>query len=150
MENVKLMGLKFIVSLAILYMILGVGFDVSFGNVFLITLVLGIVSYVLGDKLILARSNNMTATIADVVLAFVVIYIMTDALTVGNTVFEATLISTISLGIFEYFFHQSVARTLNGSNDTKRVVKRKKASRQLSMEASEELTPDDPHNKEER
>ncbi|MFG6147694.1 YndM family protein [Halobacillus sp. B23F22_1] len=150
MENVKLMGLKFIVSLAILYMILGVGFDVSFGNVFLITLVLGIVSYVLGDKIILARSNNITATIADAVLAFVVIYMMTDALTVGNTVFEATLISTISLAIFEYFFHQSVARTLKDVDEQKRDVEQKNTTGQLSMEASEELTPDDPRNKEER
>lgn len=143
MENLKLMGTKFVISLAILYIILGIGFDVSFGNVFLITLVLGVVSYVLGDRMLLSKTNNMTATIADFVLAFVVIYFMTDALTTGNDVFEATIYSAISLTIFEYFFHKSVARTLDHEKE-KHADRNKNTTGELSMEASEETSPYDP------
>ncbi len=45
MEHVKLLAMKFLFTFAILFIILGVGFDVSFGNVFLITLVLSAVGY---------------------------------------------------------------------------------------------------------
>ncbi|MCP3027817.1 DUF2512 family protein [Halobacillus sp. A5] len=140
MENIKLMGMKFLFSLAILYIILGLGFGISFGSVFLITLVLGIVSYVLGDRIILPRTSNTIATISDYVLAFVLIYLMTDAITVEDDVFTATLISAFSLAIFEYFFHQSVGRTLDDNGERKGA---NKTTGQLSMEASEEITPYD-------
>ncbi|MGI8314694.1 YndM family protein [Halobacillus mangrovi] len=140
MDHLKLIAMKFLFSLVILAIILGAGFDVSFGNVFLITIVLVALSYALGDLMLLSRSSNTTATIADFVLAFAVIYFMTDALTVGDNVFSATLISTISLTIFEYFFHQSVARNLDGEEERKGNVN---PTPQLSTEASEELYPYD-------
>ncbi|KHE68345.1 hypothetical protein LD39_14800 [Halobacillus sp. BBL2006] len=140
MEHVKLIAMKFLFSLVILGIILGAGFDVSFGNVFLITLVLTAVSYAIVDLMILSRSSNTTATISDFVLTFVVVYFMTDALTVGDSVFLATLISTISLTIFEYFFHQSVARNLDGKEER---TERVNPTAQLSTEASEEIYPYD-------
>ncbi|MGP4060455.1 YndM family protein [Halobacillus sp. H74] len=143
MTHLKLLAMKFLLSLVILYIILGLGFDVSFGNVFLITLVLNVLSYALGDLMILSRSNNTVATSADFVLAFVVLYFMTDALTVGNDVFEASIYSAISLTIFEYFFHKSVARSLDREKKEKR--ENIKPSSELSMEASEEITPDENH-----
>jgi len=138
MEHLKLIAMKFLFTFPILLIILGGGFDVSFGNVFLITLVLGVVSYAVGDLLILSRSSNTTATISDFVFTFLVVYLMTDALTVGNNVFSATLISTISLTIFEYFFHQSVARNLDGGEAG---TEKMSPAPQLSTEASEELYP---------
>ncbi len=78
------------------------------------------------------------ATVGDFVLSFAVIYFMTDALTVGDDVFAATLISAFSLGIFEYFFHQSVARSLDQEKKEHHQVR---SSGQLQTEASEELFP---------
>ncbi|MGP4069495.1 YndM family protein [Halobacillus sp. B29] len=138
MEHLKLIAMKFLFTFPILLIILGGGFDVSFGNVFLISLVLTGVSYAVGDLLILSRSSNTTATISDFVFTFLVVYLMTDALTVGNNVFSATLISTISLTIFEYFFHQSIARNLDGEEAG---TEKMSPAPQLSTEASEELYP---------
>lgn len=140
MEHVKLLAMKFLFTFAILFIILGAGFDVSFGNVFLITLVLSIVGYAIGDRMILSRTKNTTATIADFVLIFGVVYFMTDALTVGDDVFEATAISAISLAIFEYFFHQSVARTLDREEETKKDFA---PTGELGTEAAEEIYPYD-------
>lgn len=140
MEHVKLLAMKFLFTFAILFIILGAGFDVSFGNVFLITLVLSVVGYAIGDRMILSRTKNTTATIADFVLIFGVVYFMTDALTVGDDVFEATAISAISLTIFEYFFHKSVARTLDGEEETKEDFA---PTGELSTEAAEEIYPYD-------
>ncbi|WP_079479152.1 YndM family protein [Halobacillus salinus] len=144
MSHIKLFALKFIVSLVILGIILGAGFDVSFGNVFLISLTFAVVSYVVGDLLILKNTGNSGATVSDFVLSFVVIYFMTDALTIGDDVFTATLISTISLTIFEYFFHQSVARSLDQEKEeNRREQKNVRPTPELQTEASEELYPYD-------
>ncbi|SDP64118.1 YndM family protein [Halobacillus aidingensis] len=137
MTHLKLLGLKFIFTLGILFIILGLGFDVSFGNVFLISLVVSALGY-LGDVTILKKSNNTMATAGDFVLSFAVIYFMTDALTVGDDVFEATLISAVSLAIFEYFFHQSVARSLDQEKKENHEVR---STGQLETEASDELFP---------
>ena len=137
MTHLKLLALKFALTLGILFIILGLGFDVSFGNVFLISLVVSVLGYV-GDVTILSKSNNTMATAGDFVLCFAVIYFMTDALTVGDDVFEATLISAVSLAIFEYFFHQSVARSFDQEKKENHEVR---STDQLQTEASEELFP---------
>ncbi len=139
-----MMAVKFFISLALLYVILGIGYDVSFGNVFLITLVLGVLSYILGDRIILPRTNNTVATISDFVLSFVVIYLMTDALTVGDDVLQATLISSIALTIFEYFFHKYVASNLDDQESTTDM-----RPRSIQTESAEEIHPIDNEKNEE-
>ncbi|ENH95834.1 hypothetical protein J416_14016 [Gracilibacillus halophilus YIM-C55.5] len=138
MEHLKNMLVKFIASFVLLYAILGVGFDVSFGNVLWITLVLGVLAYVLGDQLLLRRSNNTVSTISDFALAFLVIYFMTDALTVGDDVFQAALIAAIGVAIFEYFFHKYLAANTDEEETTDVYT-----DGNLQTETSEELHPDD-------
>ncbi|CDQ19292.1 Protein of unknown function [Halobacillus karajensis] len=147
MEHIKLFAWKFIFTFAILFAILGAGFDVSFGNVFLISLVLSVIGYVVGDRLTLARTKNTTATLVDFVLIFGVVYFMTEALTVGDDVFEATAFSTIALTIFEYFFHKSVARNLDEEKMEENTQDNFAPKGELRTEASEELTPYDDDDK---
>ncbi|TFD93642.1 YndM family protein [Jeotgalibacillus sp. R-1-5s-1] len=144
MTHLKLFALKFVATLIVLGIILSAGFDVSFQSVFYITLVLTVVAYLVGDLLILSKTNNSVATFADFILAFAVIYFMTDALTVGDDVLMATAISTVSLVIFEYFFHQSVARSLDHEKKTNSAVnERTHVSNQFQTETSTELYPTD-------
>ena len=82
MKHIKPLAIKFISSLVLLSVILGLFFDMSFGNIFLITLVLGVVSYVIGDLFILRRTNNIIATLADLGLAFLVIRFMSESLAI--------------------------------------------------------------------
>jgi hypothetical protein len=79
-------GIKFVATLVLLYVILGAIGGLSFGSVLLITVVLGLVSYMVGDMLILAKTNNMTATMADLGLAFVLIWLMAASFTDGGIV----------------------------------------------------------------
>lgn len=65
MKHVKALVIKFVSSLVLLSLILGLLFDMAFSNIFLITLVLGIEAYFIGDLLILPRTNNTVATIVD-------------------------------------------------------------------------------------
>ena len=142
MSHIKLFALKFVATLLVLGIVLGAGFDVAFGNVFLITLVLTVASYLIVDLMVLSKSSNAGATGADFIISFAVIYLMTDALTVGDDVFAATAISTISLAIFEYFFHQSVARSLDQEKaESHSEEKKTNPTGQLQTESSEELFP---------
>lgn len=140
LKHVKALFIKFIASFVLLYMVLGVLYDMSFGNVFVITILVGVSSYLLGDMLILPRTNNTVATIADVGLAFFLIWYLGSVLTDGGNMFYPSLISAIGLGLFEIFFHKYV---LN------RVFKNEDVSENISIgnlryqtEASEELTPE--------
>src|SRR5438309_8037770 len=108
MKHIKPLVIKFISSLVLLSIILGLFFGMSFGNVFLITLVLGVVAYVLGDLLILPRTSNIIATFADFGLAFLVIRFMSDILANGDAgdMFTMSLIAAIGVALFEYVFHK--------------------------------------------
>ncbi|WP_394218488.1 YndM family protein [Halobacillus trueperi] len=138
MEHLKLFAMEFIFTLAILFVLLGAGFDVSFGNIFLICLVLSLVGYAVGDRIILDRTKNTTATLIDVVLIFGFVYFMTDALTIGDGVLIASILSALSLALFEYFFHQSVVRTMEENETDSEAFA---PGGELRTEVSEELTP---------
>nr|WP_117160782.1 DUF2512 family protein [Paraliobacillus sp. X-1268] len=137
MKHFNLIGLKILLLLVVLYTILGIGYNVSFGNVMFISIVLGISAYLIGDLLILSRTNNTIATTADFGMAFVIIYLMTDGLTVGGNPFAAALISAVVVGICEVIFHKYVANKLNMSSDDFIPINRTN----FSTETSEELTP---------
>lgn len=107
-KHVKALLIKFIVSFALLYIILGLMYGMAFGEVLFLSAVLGVVAYIVGDMLILPRTNNTIATIADFVLAGVIIYLFTDGMTVADNVFTVTLFATIGVSLFEIFFHRYV------------------------------------------
>ncbi|PJN85301.1 DUF2512 family protein, partial [Bacillus velezensis] len=53
MEHIKALAIKGIMTIIILYLILGLGFRFTFGDVLLMTIVLGAVSYFTGDLYVL-------------------------------------------------------------------------------------------------
>lgn len=89
-----------------LLMLLG---DASFIGALGAALALTIIAYLLGDMVILQKTNNITATAVDAVLAFVLLWgISTNAewnISVGDL-----LIITAALGVFEYIFHEMLYR----------------------------------------
>lgn len=140
MKHIKAFVLKFIACLALLYIILGVMYDMSFRNVFLITLVLGVIAYIVGDLLILPKTNNTIATIADAVLVFLIIWYMGSKLTYGGSMFTPSIISAIGIGLFEIFFHKYVYNNVIKNTEHRENVST--ANLRYQTEASEELTPD--------
>lgn len=142
MEHLRAFLIKFIVSLALMYIVLGLIYDVSFSNIFVITLVLGVASYSLGDMAILPRSNNFIATIADFGLAFLVIWLFGNILWIlgdnigGASIFSAALIASVGIAIFEFFFHMYVAKFRESHVHQIAYLR-------YQTEASEEITPSD-------
>lgn len=69
MEHGKALAIKGVMTFVILLLILGLMFGMSLGNVLLTTVVLGIISYLVGDLFILPKTNNTVATLSDIGLA---------------------------------------------------------------------------------
>ncbi|MED3623937.1 YndM family protein [Neobacillus thermocopriae] len=126
---------KFVACLVVLGIILGMFYDFSFGDVVLISAVLGLLSYFLGDLLLLRRSNNFIASAADFGLTFLVVWFMGRAITIEDDLFSASLISAVAVTAFEYFFH----RFLVHESDDRKTIRTNRT--QFQTEASEELTP---------
>lgn len=139
MQHVKALAIKFIASLILLYVILGLIYGMSFGNVFIITAILGIVSYVLGDMLILPRSSNTVATVADLGLAFVLIWFLSSILTYGDNLFIMSLIAAAGVALFEYFFHGYLVRNMTEASTETGIMNQ--GNLRYNTEASEDLTP---------
>ncbi|OLS35146.1 YndM family protein [Bacillus sp. MRMR6] len=138
MNHIKALLIKFISTLALLTIILGLFFDMAFSNIFLITLVLGIAAYLIGDMFTLPRTNNLFATLADFGLAFFIIWIMSVNLTIGDGQLLMSLFAALGVAVFEYLFHRYLANNiLTNSNERSRQT----GIIQYQTEASEELTP---------
>ncbi|MFP3846636.1 YndM family protein [Priestia filamentosa] len=137
MKHVKAFLFKFIISFILLYAILSGINGFSIGDVFWTTMILGGISYILGDLLILPRTNNTLATIADFALSFIIIWVMTSTLAYGDYL-ARTFTSALGMTIFEALFHRyMVNRVL--PND--KLSQRSNGQLQYQMEASEELDP---------
>jgi predicted membrane protein len=136
MKHVKALAIKFVSSLVLLSLILGLLFDMAFSNIFLITLVLSVAAYLIGDLMILPRTNNTVATIADFGLAFLIIWFMSENLTYGDNHFSMSLIAALGVAIFEYMFHKYVANNVVKNQGGQ---KQQTGKLQYQTEASEEL-----------
>ncbi|KAB2495261.1 YndM family protein [Priestia endophytica] len=137
MKHIKAFLLKFIISFILLYVILGGIDDFSIRDVFLTTIILGGLSYIIGDLLILPRTNNTLATVADFALSFIIIWVMTSNLAYGNYL-ARTFISALGVTIFEFFFHRYMANNVFPNDKSNR---QSNAQLRYQMESSEELNP---------
>jgi hypothetical protein len=70
---------------------------------------LSTVAYFVGDQLILRASNNITATIADGVLAFAFLWIVSEFMLWSITFGQLFTIALI-LGVVEFIFHRIIAK----------------------------------------
>lgn len=137
MKHMKNLAIKFISILAVLFIILGIFYDMSFGNVLSISVVLTLASYLIGDLLILRRTNNTMATVSDFALAFLVIWLMGENLTYGDSLIMPALIAAAGIALFETFFHKYVARQIDEASNHQN----RSTNLRYQTEASSELTP---------
>lgn len=102
---VKLIGNGVIV--AGLLMLLG---GASFIGATTTALALTLIAYLLGDLIILPKTNNAVATAADAFLAFMLLWGISRTSGWEISIAELILIVAV-LGVFEYIFHTMLYRT---------------------------------------
>lgn len=137
MEHLKSIIIKYVFTLAILYVILGIIFGMTFTNVLLTATVVTLAEYIIGDLLILPRTNNTIATAADFGLTLLVIWAMVASLTDAAMPFVPALVASVTFAVFEYVFHKYFANTVLDKGDKPESQTRM----QFQTEASEEFSP---------
>ncbi|MFC3038680.1 YndM family protein [Virgibacillus xinjiangensis] len=112
MEHGKALLIKGLLTLVALYLVLGIGYGMSFWNVLIITVVLGAISYFAGDLGVLPKNGNMMATMSDLGLTFVVVWLLGMALSsiAWESMAVAAIISALVIAGAEYFFHIYITR----------------------------------------
>jgi uncharacterized membrane protein YobD (UPF0266 family) len=141
MKHVKAFALKFLATFVLLYLILAGVQGITFGDVFLISLLLGAIAYVLGDLILLPRTSNTLAALADFGLAFILIYFMSDGVTDGGPYLTRSVLAALALMVFELFFHRYVVRNILPKRSR---VKKAPVNLQYQTEASEQIHPEFP------
>ncbi|MFD1415096.1 YndM family protein [Oceanobacillus jeddahense] len=106
MKYISAFLIKFVFTTGILWITLGMIFNISFSNLLLTSLILTAVAFA-GDMLILPRIGNVAAAVGDFALAYVGIW------GIGSFLFEgvfsvdaAALIAAFLISISELFYHR--------------------------------------------
>lgn len=107
MEHARALIIKFVMIFAVLLIVLGLFYGVSFANIFWTSLILTVAAYLIGDLFILPMSNNITATLCDLGLAFLGIWLIGSYMyPVDVPVALAAIISALVIMAGEWFFHR--------------------------------------------
>ncbi|PAV27946.1 hypothetical protein CIL05_18915 [Virgibacillus profundi] len=139
MEHVKALLIKFVMCTAVLWVVLGMFYGVSFGDILTISVLLTGVSYVVGDLFLLPRFENWGATLADLGLAFMGTWYLGLFLIEGNIALgNAAIISALIIAAGEFFFHKYMANEVL-TEEVIRSDEEKELIRQYQTEHSEEL-----------
>jgi|SRR5699024_3200429 len=144
MDYVKALLIKFVMCLAVLWIVLGVFYNITFGHVLTLSLIITGVSFVLGDLYLLPRFENWGATIADFFLALAIIWLY--SITFIDAIFPAVTAAALSaliLSVGEIFFHRYVdSQILHVQDDTvNRDDQMTVDDRNLQTEFGEEIDP---------
>lgn len=93
-------------TIAVLWIVLGLFYGISFGNILLIGTILTIVAFV-GDVFLLPKVGNFIAAASDMLLAFFVIWgLGTWAYGENTSMFAAAFLSSLFIGVGEMFYHR--------------------------------------------
>ncbi|WP_050180677.1 DUF2512 family protein [Domibacillus robiginosus] len=119
MDHVKAIVMKFVMITVVLGIVLTGMYDAEFSDTLLISGVLSVVAYIIGDLLIFNKEGydyerkedhferNALATVSDIVLAFFVVSIMGRSMFInGGDVLAASFVSAIIIAAGEWFFHK--------------------------------------------
>ncbi|MEH6986536.1 DUF2512 family protein [Cytobacillus firmus] len=107
MEHIKAILIKFVMITAVLGIILTGIFDISFTETLIISFILTLGAYVIGDMMIFRMSGDETehtkrntiATLSDIGLSFVVIWLLSELMASGkDDLAMAAFISALLIG----------------------------------------------------
>jgi hypothetical protein len=122
MKHIVALILKFVMVAVLLEIMLSLLTNQTIGQILVVSIAVTVVSYLLGDLLILAFSNNTGATVCDAILAFVTIYLFNYWSNYPRVSVLAAAISTLVLAVGEIFFHRYMVKTVYPNRERRRGV----------------------------
>ncbi|GAA0490479.1 hypothetical protein GCM10008986_15600 [Salinibacillus aidingensis] len=153
MRHLMALGIKFVVICTVILSLYTVFQNTGLLSLFGISVLLVGLGYLLGDLLILRRFGNLTATLSDFALSFLVLFfygMINDIPTweSGNMALFSAFFITMSEGLFHFYMQNHVfgeAEYTDVSRTTRRIN-----SRQMQTETSDEVFPYDVRRKKRR
>lgn len=131
--------MKFVIVTAILWVLLGWIFNIDFGNVLIISIIVTIVSFIT-DITILPKTGNTIASILDFIVIIALVWFF-GALLFEEDVAEPSvaLVSSLAITICEVFYHRYLRNFVFEKVDDQRSVE---PTRYLQTELAKEFDPD--------
>jgi hypothetical protein len=114
------MLIKIIVLGAVIYLILPTVGRVPSMDRVIIAVVATVVTYLIGDLLILPRWGSMVTAVADVLLIWASIMVTAMFLTTTSVTWSGALIIGVIGGVIEWFFHMFLKETPPSKTEVKR------------------------------
>ncbi|KKB37150.1 DUF2512 family protein [Bacillus thermotolerans] len=106
MRHLTAILIKFVAITAVLYLALELVMD---GGVFVDALIMGaivtVVSYVLGDLMVLPAAGNSVAVFDDIILSAILVWVLGMVFNNAAGVFVNALVISVVFAIAEWFFH---------------------------------------------
>lgn len=112
MKHISALLIKFIMVAVVLELIFSMMTNLTLGNIIIISAAVTVLSYVIGDLLILPATNNSVATFADAGLSLFTVYMFNFLWNTREISFIDSLIAASVLGLGEWFFHKYVANNV--------------------------------------
>ncbi len=106
MKHISALLIKFIMIAIVLELVLLLATNLTFGEILWIAVAVTIVAYLIGDLFVLPRSNNTVATLVDIGLAFITIYMYNYLFNNPVITVMDALIASVIIGIGEWVFHK--------------------------------------------
>ncbi|GEK60226.1 DUF2512 domain-containing protein [Marinococcus halophilus] len=105
MKHIKALTGKSIMTAALLFLVLSIANGVSIWSVLVLTIIIGAISYPLGDLVLLPRVKSLMAAGADAILVFAVVLAAGAVITFAGPVLLAAVVTAVLMGAAEYMFH---------------------------------------------
>lgn len=124
MKHIEAILMKFAMSFAVVFLILGLIYGVSVFDIFVISLVITAIGYA-GDMIIFPRTSNKMATGGDLVLAFLIVWLLGEFL-IENPDFSilvASIYTAILIAAGEWFYHIYLKKRLWEQKETSHTLK---------------------------
>lgn len=118
MKHVSAIVIKFLMIAVILEILLMWLTFLKFTEILIISAAVTLVSYLIGDLLVLSKSNNIIATTVDGGLSLIVILLFNYAPAYRPISFLNALICAVVIGIGEWFFHKYVSERVFPHKET--------------------------------
>lgn len=135
MSHLKALGIKFIIITVIVMSLFSIFNFAVFDNLILISLITTVVTYLLGDMLLLRHLGNVIATISDFALSFF-LYWMLGSLFFGmtGTIALTSLAAAFFTTVTEPFIHEYIQNQVFSEEKEK-----PKTFRQMQTEFADEM-----------
>ena len=75
MKHMTALVIKFVIVTVVSELILGIFTNLSIGEILLVSLTITVITYIIGDLLILSVFNNTVAAVGDAALCWLIIYL---------------------------------------------------------------------------